>query len=230
MTRFLLDLWPVAGSFRVVVAAGVMVGLGGSVCGVAQAALITGIGNPNNIAPQATVSIPFVNPSQYSKAIDQIVSDGTLYDDAYAVIMQSSPAEITLTWANPVSLTQLSAYITSNVPAGVNPFLDRETASVQFLVSTATTGAFTSVGTVADTSFTLAADDPTKIWSVAAVSGNWTGIRRAQYLFTKAGVNNSRVGEVIATVPEPGMLGLLGVGLLAGPWLVRRRRLAIHRG
>jgi len=200
------------------------------ICDIAPAALITGLGGPNNVAPQASVAIPFVNPSQYPKVVDQIVSDKTLYDDSYAALMQSSPAEIILTWAAPVNLTQLSAYVSSNVPAGVDPFLDRETLSVAFAVDTTINGTFSNVGTVADTSFTLAPDDPTKIWSVAAVNGNWTGIRRVQYTFTKAGANNSRVGEVIATVPEPSALGLLGAVVLAGPFVaaMRRRQISLR--
>jgi hypothetical protein len=63
------------------------------------------------------------------------------------------------------------------------------------------------------------------------VNGNWTGIRWVRYTFNAATTTQyPRVGEVIATVPEPGSLGLVAVVVLAGAWVARRRRAAGHPG
>jgi hypothetical protein len=208
----------------------------GSYCGLssAKAAMITGLGGVNNIASTASrTSTPApASPGTHplSNAVNLQISNKTAYTDtAGATFFDAASATITLTWGSAVNLSQLGAYISSNVPGGVDTFLDRETASVQFQIDTGS--GFNSVGTVADTSFILAPEDTTNIWSFASIAGNWTNVVGARYIFTRVGeVNGPRVGEITAiqSVPEPGSLTLLVAAAMGFGNVVRRRRSAAH--
>ncbi len=182
----------------------------------AQCDLIGGLGGAENVAPQASSNVA-------AGATDQTISDRTGYTDAPYTVFVADGGNVTLTWATPRDLMGLGAYLSSNDPAGVNPYLDRETGSIDFELDMGS--GLVSVGTVQDDSFILAPEDPTNIWSYASLGGDWSNVTQARYTFHLVGNVGPRIGDVIATqVPEPASLTLVLLGALLAMLTFRRRR------
>ncbi len=189
-----------------------------------QANLID-ISELNNIAPLYNTLTASSNPGSADRALDDILEDRTGYSDNYAWISGGeNPSSLTLTFSTSYDLTGLRAWISSDVPAGIDPFLDRETASVLFEVSSDGGGNWSSAGTVPDTGFVAAPEDPTAIWSVAEVSGSWTSVNAVRFTFDHSASGSSRVGEIqaLSIIPEPSIATLLLVGGLLACRKLRR--------
>ncbi len=181
----------------------------------AECGLITELGGSENVAPLASSNVA-------AGATDQTISDRTGYADHPYTVFVADGGNVTLTWATSRDLMGLGAYISSNKPAGVNTYLDRETGSIDFELDMGS--GLVSVGTVQDDSFILAPEDTTNIWSYASLDGNWSNVTQARYTFNLVGNAGPRIGDVIATqVPEPGSLTLVLLAALAMLTFRRRR-------
>ncbi len=189
------------------------------------------ISQTNNIAPLRATLTASSNGGSADRVVDDILEDKTGYTDSYCWYSGGeNPSSLTLTFSNAYELTELRAWISSDTPAGIDTYLDRETTLVLFEVSSDGGTNWTTAGSVTNTSFIVAPEDPTAIWSLAELSGAWSSVNAIRFSFTHVG--SSRVGEIhaisgaapatIPTLSEWGMIVMAG-GM---GWLMYRR---VHR-
>jgi len=168
-----------------------------------HAAVIDNLGGPGNIAPLASSIAPSSDGlfQPVTNAIDRKISDKNNYvGNHHFVFGKGNPATLTLVFPESHNLTELGAYIVSDVPVGIDPWLNRESSRVDFEVSTDAGGSWALVAIRLDSQFIIAPEDPTKIWSYTSVQGQWDDVNALRYTFHFG--FNPRVGEVIAISPE----------------------------